>query len=231
MQRRRKSRWHAPRRQEKRHPHQERRDGAAAVRGHHQEDHPARRHAGFFSSINPAAWLFSALFVAQGVLFVWFGVLHDRLRFSPLGSPRHTFAWVFIVYALLYPLLAHAGGHTFPRMPTYGVPCPTTLLTIGFLFAADPPVPRLIAVIPITWAFIGGSAALFLGVRADLMGVFRRVAVRRVIATVGATAFLARPQVNPRRGNLDAFLAYTPLRPFDCRDSIDMRAGLGGHLR
>jgi len=126
-------------------------------------------HAGFFSSINPAAWLFSALFVAQGVLFVWFGVLHDRLRFSPLGSPRHTFAWVFIVYALLYPLLAHAGGHTFPRMPTYGVPCPTTLLTIGFLFAADPPVPRLIAVIPITWAFIGGSAALFLGVRADLM--------------------------------------------------------------
>jgi hypothetical protein len=59
--------------------------------------------------------------------------------------------------------------------------------------------------------------------------VFRRVAVRRVIATVSATAFLARPQVNPLRAHLDAFLAHTPLRLLDRGDGIDMRAGLSGH--
>jgi hypothetical protein len=38
---------------------------------------------------DPAAWSFSAVFVAETVLLVWFGVLHDRLAFSPVGSPRH----------------------------------------------------------------------------------------------------------------------------------------------
>lgn len=126
-------------------------------------------HAMFFSPINPAAWLFGGLFVAESTLLVWFGVVRDRLRFSSFGSPRHLFAWVLIAYALLYPLVALGDGHAFPRTPTYGVPCPTALLTIGFLFASDPPLPHLITIIPIVWAFVGGSAAVLLGVRVDLM--------------------------------------------------------------
>jgi len=70
---------------------------------------------------------------------------------------------------LLYPAIVRAEGHAFPRLPTFGVPCPTTILTIGFLLAADRSLPRLVAVIPFVWAFIGGSAAFLLGVRADLM--------------------------------------------------------------
>jgi len=126
-------------------------------------------HAAFFSRINPAAWLFSGLFVAESVLLMWFGVLRGRLRFSPVGSPRHILAWFLIAYALVYPVVALADGHSFPRMPTYGVPCPTALLTIGLFFAVDPPPPVLIAVVPILWALVGGSAAVLLGVRADLM--------------------------------------------------------------
>ena len=38
-----------------------------------------------------------------------------------------------------------------------------------WFFAADPPWPKTIALIPIGWAFVGGSAAILLGVRADLM--------------------------------------------------------------
>jgi hypothetical protein len=148
-------------------------------------------HAAFFSSINPAAWLFGGLFVAESVLFVWFGVLHDRLRFSPRGSPRHILAWVLIAYALSYPLLARAGGHTFPRMPTYGVPCPTTLLTIGFLFTVDPPLPRLMTVVPIIWAFVGGSAAVFLSVRADLMLWAAGLALAGYVLTVKRSRVLA----------------------------------------
>ena len=126
-------------------------------------------HAAFFAAINPAAWVFAALFVVEGGLLAWFGVVHDELRFSPTGSLRHVIAWTLIIYALLYPLLAQAEGHAFPRGPTFGVPCPTTLLTIGWLFAADPPWPKVVAVIPIGWAFVAGSAAVLFGVRADLM--------------------------------------------------------------
>jgi len=54
-------------------------------------------------------------------------------------------------------------------MPTFGVPCPTTILTIGFFLAANRPLPRMITLTPIVWAFIGASPAFLLGVRADLM--------------------------------------------------------------
>jgi hypothetical protein len=53
-------------------------------------------------------------------------------------------------------------------MPIFGVPCPTTILTIGFFLSAKDPLPRMLTVIPILWAFIGGSAAFLLGVHADL---------------------------------------------------------------
>jgi hypothetical protein len=126
-------------------------------------------HAAFFSSINRAAWLFGGLFLIQSALFAWYGVARRRLQVSPGGSLRHVAAWALIIYSLAYPGLVLAEGHELPAAPTYGVPCPTTLMTIGVLFAADPPWPRSIAVIPVLWALIAGSAAVTLGVRADLM--------------------------------------------------------------
>jgi hypothetical protein len=126
-------------------------------------------HAAFFTTINPTAWLFAMLFVIEAGLLVWFGVVRDQLRFSATGSLRHVAAWTLIISALVYPLLAHADSHAFPRGPTFGVPCPATLLGIGWLLAADPPWPKVVALIPIGWALVGGSAAVLLGVRADLM--------------------------------------------------------------
>jgi hypothetical protein len=126
-------------------------------------------HALFFTSINPAAWLFAGLFLFQSAFFAWFGVLRDRLQFCRAGGVRHGLAWMLLVYSLVYPLIVFAGGHTFPEAPSFGVPCPTTLLTIGFLFAATPPWPRAVAVIPVLWASVAGSAANLLGVGADLM--------------------------------------------------------------
>ena len=70
---------------------------------------------------------------------------------------------------MLYPAIVRAEGHAFPRLPTFGVPCPTAILTIGFLLAAGRSLPRVVAVIPLVWAFIAGSSAFLLGVRADLM--------------------------------------------------------------
>jgi len=153
-------------------------------------------HAMFFSRINPAAWLFAALFVVQSLLFFRFGVIHQQLRFSPRGSFRHAAAWTFILYGLIYPLIVRIEGHVLPDAPTFGVPCPTTVLTIGFLLAADPPWPRAIAVIPLLWSFVAGSAAILLGVRADLMlwvaGLALAIELSKLVRrTVGAPASAA----------------------------------------
>jgi hypothetical protein len=126
-------------------------------------------HAAFFSKINPAAWLFSGMFLIEGGLLLSRGIVRKRLRFSSGRSFRHATSWLFAGYALAYPALALAEGNNLPRAPTFGVPCPVTILTIGLLLTAEEPLPIAIAFIPIVWAFIGGSAAFLLGVRADLM--------------------------------------------------------------
>jgi hypothetical protein len=126
-------------------------------------------HAAFFSIINPAAWLFAVLFLVEAGLLFWYADVGRRPQ-PPGGlSVREALSWALIVYALLYPAIARAEGRAFPRLPTFGVPCPTTILTIGFLLWADRSLPRVVAVIPIMWAFVGGSAAFLFGVHADLM--------------------------------------------------------------
>ena len=56
-----------------------------------------------------------------------------------------------------------------PRNPRDQIAKLLGLLTIGCLLAAEPGWPRALAVIPVAWAIVAGSAALLLGVRADLM--------------------------------------------------------------
>jgi hypothetical protein len=126
-------------------------------------------HAAFFSSINPAAWVFAGLFLLEAWLLIWYGVVHDRFQLSHGPHLQQILSWGLIVYALLYPAIARAEGRAFPRLPIFGVPCPTTILTIGYLLAADRSLPRVVAIVPLIWAFVGGSAAFLFGVRVDLM--------------------------------------------------------------
>lgn len=126
-------------------------------------------HALLFTSINPAAWLFAALFLAQAVGFCWFGLVRRRLTFALRWSVQHVLAAVLLLYSLLYPLLVTIGSHEFPRVPTFGVPCPLALFTTGLLLATGSPAPRWLLIVPILWSAIGGSAALLFGVLPDLM--------------------------------------------------------------
>ncbi len=73
------------------------------------------------------------------------------------------------IYALvIYPLVGRLAGHAYPRIPTFGLPCPTTIFTLGMLLLARRPVPWSLFVIPIGWSFVGAVAALELGVPQDL---------------------------------------------------------------
>jgi len=125
-------------------------------------------HAALFSAINPAAWVFAVMFLIQAGLLIWFGVVQRRLPFSDEGPTAALVGYALVAYGLLYPLIALAGGHSYPRVPTFGVPCPTTIVTAGFLVLVRGRVPPLVSVVPVMWAAIGGSGAFLLGVPADL---------------------------------------------------------------
>ena len=125
-------------------------------------------HALLFTSINPAAWLFAGLFTIEGVLL--FGaVARRRIESLSLTGPISGLGLALACYALAYPFLSFGIGHRYPEIPTFGVPCPTAILTIGVLLAVRGGPPLSLTVIPAVWAFIGGSAALLFGVWPDYM--------------------------------------------------------------
>lgn len=126
-------------------------------------------HLGFFRRINPAAVVLGVLFLLQTALLLWRGVIRRGLTFTPSPAIWSGVGFALVLYALVYPLLGILSGLKYPALPTFGVPCPTTILTAGLLLLAPRKEARILGGIPVLWAGIGGSAAFVLGVRADLV--------------------------------------------------------------
>jgi hypothetical protein len=138
-------------------------------------------HFVFFTTIQPVAWLFGAVFLLQSAAFVWYGVLHDGFASNAPRAPspsaisqglpwRAAAAWALLGYALLaYPLLGWEQGLRFPATPTFSVPGPTTIYSVGLMLLAGPRVPRVLFIVPVLWALVGSMAAVTLGLTQDLM--------------------------------------------------------------
>jgi hypothetical protein len=156
-------------------------------------------HAAFFTKINPAAWVFTALFLLEGASLFWCGVLQGRLSFAPSRNAWAPVAWVLIAYSLLYPGINAVQHLSFSRIPAFGVPCPTMIFTAGMLMLASRRSWRL-SVIPVIWSVIGGSAALLLGVAADyalpIAGI--GLAVFSLQRLSDATTVLGHSELRPR---------------------------------
>jgi hypothetical protein len=140
-------------------------------------------HVAFFTRINAAAWLFAALFLGQAVLFFRVGVVQQRLSFAPWRNSWAPVAWGLIGYSLAYPAINAVDHASLLRIPTFGLPCPTTIFTAGMLMLA-PPQHWSLSIIPVIWSVIGGSAAFLLGVHAD---------VALPIAGIALAIFMVRP--------------------------------------
>lgn len=126
-------------------------------------------HLSFFRLVNPAATLFGVLFVAQAGLFLWNGVRRRELAFRARGDLRGVLGASMLAYALvIYPLIGYALGHRYPASPTFGLPCPTTILTFGLLLWTARPVPRLVLVVPALWTLIATQGAFAFRVWEDL---------------------------------------------------------------
>lgn len=139
-------------------------------------------HLIFFSSINPAAYIFGPVFIIQGMIFLWFGVYKDKLQYFFGPHLKEYLGLLFVVFSLFfYPYLSYGHGHAFPETPTFGLPCPTVIFTFGILLFLKKRPGWYIYLIPFLWSLIGFSAALQLGIRED---------VSLVITGVVATLFL-----------------------------------------
>lgn len=94
-----------------------------------------------------------------------------------------------VVFALVvYPIWSWYAGHSYPYTPTFGLPCPTTLFTVGMLAFVVPSYPRSPLVVPVLWCFVGAQAAFLLGVSQDfallVAGAFGLVLLARSKASV-----------------------------------------------
>lgn len=126
-------------------------------------------HIGFFTGINRAAYLFGGFSIVQGVLFLYSGVFKSNITYAFRPDLYGWTGLLFIVYALVvYPVIGYFSSHSYPYAPTFGLPCPTTIFTMGMLLFADKKISLLILVIPLLWSIIGTSAALNFGIREDL---------------------------------------------------------------
>ncbi len=128
-------------------------------------------HWAHFAAINPAAYAFAALSLAAAGLFAW-AAIRGTLRFG-LDSRTAPWGLLLVVVALVgYPIASHLLGHRYPKMPTFGLPCPTTVFTLGMLLISVSPVPRPILAIPLLWAAVGTVAAFAFAMYEDFTLVF-----------------------------------------------------------
>jgi hypothetical protein len=130
-------------------------------------------HLAYFRPVNPAAGLFGGAFLLAAAAFAWEGVVRQRLRFDPRTDAASAIATVLLAYALvMYPLVAILLGHGYPAMPTFGLPCPTTIFTLGILALLRPPYPGYVLAVPVLWTLVGVQGALLLGVYEDFGLIF-----------------------------------------------------------
>lgn len=126
-------------------------------------------HLAFFVQINPLAYAFAALSLIGSLVFLWQGTLRNRMQYRLDGGMRAWLGGLLVLFALvIYPIWSWYAGHRYPAMPTFGLPCPTTIFTIGLLAFLTRPYPRSPLVVPLLWSLVGGQAAFLLGVPQDL---------------------------------------------------------------
>ena len=122
-------------------------------------------HISFFAAINKAAYLFGALFILQGGLFFYY---KDQLVFRFKWDIYGVTGAIILFFAMaIYPAWNYINGHIFPETPTFGLPCPTAIFTLGMLLWTDKKLPLTLLVIPLLWSLVGFSAAFLFGITED----------------------------------------------------------------
>jgi len=124
---------------------------------------------GFLSRLTPIGYALGAVFALQAGLVLHMGVVQHEVRFWTHTGPRHLAGILLIFYSLVaYPALAALAGHSFPTSPSFGVPTPVTIFTLGMLLLTRAPYARILFVVPLFWTVIGSWLAFELQLREDI---------------------------------------------------------------
>jgi hypothetical protein len=148
----------------------------------------------FFSDLTPTLFGFAvpgfaytsgALFIIQGILLLYFGVMRGSLAYGSRGGLYATIGFATVVYAMIvYPIIGYLTGHSLPGYPLFGsAPCPVTIFTVGMLTLTHRRMPQVILVIPLIWGLMGITAVVLFRVWADVgllaAGVLTLLILRR----------------------------------------------------
>jgi len=126
-------------------------------------------HIAFFSGINSIAKVFGGIFILQG-LVILSEMYRTRLEFVFNPDIKSYLGYFFILFGLLiYPAISFFMEGSFIRTISLGLPCPTTIFTLGFFMFTGASFKRYLLIIPTLWAIVGISAAMHFGVYQDLM--------------------------------------------------------------
>jgi hypothetical protein len=128
-------------------------------------------HSVSLAPVVPLADLAGILFVVQGLLLFWHGVLNDRLVFSTGGGSRALLGGLILAYAMiLYPLLGPSLTHGAQSGFCFGVaPTPTVIFTLGLYLWTEDELPWDLLVIPMVWVVMGSRLAWETGLPEDFM--------------------------------------------------------------
>jgi hypothetical protein len=154
-------------------------------------------HLIFFTTINKAAYLFGGLFITQGILFLVFGVFQNKLSFNFNKDIYGITGISLIIIALvIYPIAGYFFGHIYPSSPTFGLPCPTTIFTFGFLLFNNKKCPVTIIIIPFVWAVVGFTAAIQFGVFEDTGLLVASLITTSLLIYRNKLLFVQKPYLN-----------------------------------
>jgi hypothetical protein len=131
-----------------------------------------------FSAINKAAIVFGSLYILQGLLFLFVATKEQTTDAINQKGIKGYLGYFFLVFGLLlYPIIGFLLEQTPERIISLGLPCPTTLFTLGILILRSPKIPWYLLIIPCLWSLIGLSAAINFGVFQDYMMIIGAVIV------------------------------------------------------
>jgi len=131
----------------------------------------------FFGTVSSQYYFWGSLWIIQGVVFIYYGVLNPGFQFRFSKDLSAYLGFLLILYALVvYPIIGALSGHAFPGGPIFGVaPCPVCIFTFGVFMMTRRRIPVYIFVFPLIWSILGIYAAVKMNVFADLGMAFAGV--------------------------------------------------------
>ena len=144
---------------------------------------------------------FAVLFLAQAALLLFFGFSSRGIHFRPQGDLLG-FAGSFMVACalMIHPVISIRVGHGFPAFPTFGLPSPTIIFTLGVLLWAKPRAHESLFVVPVLWTIASVPSMLTLLAAQDWL---------LAIAVLSATTFILWQRQVARLNQV----AATPVNP------------------